>query len=361
MRCLRIGSARSSTSSIEGARRPSSSARARTASISDWLARGPGPQAISLSASPPSGLGTRGAHQRQDRLDDAVADRQAAHQPLRRDQDVRVHRRLGQRLFRAGGFKQDAAFGVAIGIVDVDLHQEAVELRFGQRIGAFLLQRVLRGEHMERLGQIMPRACNRDVLFLHGLQQRRLGARAGAVDFVGHQELREYRPGDEAERALAGIALVQHLGAQNIRRHQVRRELDALGVQPERNAQGFDQLGLGEAGHADQKRVAAGQDRYQGVFDHPVLAEDDGWRSLPWRRGSDRRPARPSGQSRPRVFRHRLRQPSNHFSLRPALLARLACDATDGVVTPASLMLNLCKGHVFVELNYPHIIGVSGY
>ena len=35
-------------------------------------------------------------------------------------------------------------------IVDVDLHQEAVELRFGQRIGAFLLDRVLRREHMER-------------------------------------------------------------------------------------------------------------------------------------------------------------------------------------------------------------------
>jgi hypothetical protein len=24
-------------------------------------------------------------------------------------------------------------------------------------------------------------------------------------------------------------------------------------------------------------------------------------------------------------------------------------------------MLNLCEGHVFVELNYPHIIGISGY
>src|SRR5450755_283263 len=46
MRCLRTGSARSSTSSIDGARRPSSKALARTASISDWLARGPGPQAI---------------------------------------------------------------------------------------------------------------------------------------------------------------------------------------------------------------------------------------------------------------------------------------------------------------------------
>src|SRR5665213_2631482 len=26
-----------------------------------------------------------------------------------------------------------------------------------------------------------------------------------------------------------------------------------------------------------------------------------------------------------------------------------------------NLMLNLCEGHVFVELNYPHIIGFSGY
>jgi hypothetical protein len=24
-------------------------------------------------------------------------------------------------------------------------------------------------------------------------------------------------------------------------------------------------------------------------------------------------------------------------------------------------MLNSCEGHVFVELNYPHIIGISGY
>jgi hypothetical protein len=24
-------------------------------------------------------------------------------------------------------------------------------------------------------------------------------------------------------------------------------------------------------------------------------------------------------------------------------------------------MLNLCEGHVFVELNYPHLIGIRGY
>ena len=71
-------------------------------------------------------------------------------------------------------------------------------------------------------------------------------------------------------------ALVQHFGAENIRRHQVRRELDALGVEPERDAERFDELGLGETGNADQKRMAAGEDGDQRVLDHLVLAENDG-------------------------------------------------------------------------------------
>ena len=110
---------------------------------------------------------------------------------------------------------------------------------------------------MKRFRQIVARARDRDVLFLHRLQQRGLGARAGAVDFVGHEQLSKHRTGDEAEGALAGTALVEHLGAQNIRRHQVRRELDALGIQTKRDAERLDQLGLGQPGYADQKRVAA--------------------------------------------------------------------------------------------------------
>src|SRR5262249_54375512 len=46
MRCLRIGSAMATTSSIEGERRPSMSARARATSISAWLARGLAPPAL---------------------------------------------------------------------------------------------------------------------------------------------------------------------------------------------------------------------------------------------------------------------------------------------------------------------------
>ena len=45
---------------------------------------------------------------------------------------------------------QHAPLGFQIGIADIDLQQETVELRFGQGIGAFLLQRILRRQHMEQ-------------------------------------------------------------------------------------------------------------------------------------------------------------------------------------------------------------------
>ncbi len=73
------------------------------------------------------------------------------------------------------------AFGVAVGIVDVDLIRKRSSCA-SELDGAFLLQRVLRGEHVERLRQIVRRACNGDVLFLHGLQAAPIGSAAGAVD-----------------------------------------------------------------------------------------------------------------------------------------------------------------------------------
>ena len=85
------------------------------------------------------------------------------------------------------------------------------------------------------------------------------------------------KTGPEMKRklALAARRLFQHLGAENVGRHQVGRELDAPRVEPERDAHGLDQLGLGEARHADQQRMAAGQHRDQRAVDHPLLAEDD--------------------------------------------------------------------------------------
>ncbi len=51
--------------------------------------------------------------------------------------------------------------------------------------------------------------------------------------------------------------------------------MDALVVEPEDRAERLDQPRLGEPGHADQQRVAAREQRDQGLLDHLGLTEDD--------------------------------------------------------------------------------------
>ena len=262
------------TSSIEGASRPCITARARHASISAWLARGPGAQATcSFTASRSVDSGRAAAGQAQDRLQHAFADGNLADQALGPAQGIGRDDRLGQFLGHTGGRQQHLPFRGEFRIADIDLQQEPVELRFRQGIRAFLFQRVLGGEHMERLRQGVILTGDRNAMFLHRLQQRRLGARAGAVDFVRHQQLAEDRPFDEPEGAPPAIAFLEDFGAQYVGRHQVRRALDPFGVQAKHDRQRLDQLGLGQARHADQQHMAAGQQRDQGLLDHFALAE----------------------------------------------------------------------------------------
>ena len=128
---------------------------------------------------------------------------------------------------------------------------------------------------MEGPRQIVAHAGDGNVMLLHGLQQGRLGAGAGAVDFVGHHQLAEHRARHEAELAAAGLGLVQHFGAEDVGGHQVGRELHALFIEAQHAAQGRGELGLGEARGADQQGMATAQNGDQHLFHHLVLAEDD--------------------------------------------------------------------------------------
>ena len=75
-----------------------------------------------------------------------------------------------------------------------NLHQKAIQLRFGQRIGAFHLDRVLRGHHQKRRVQLVAGGAAGDGAFLHRFEQRRLRLWRSAVDFVGQDEIRKDRP-----------------------------------------------------------------------------------------------------------------------------------------------------------------------
>ena len=188
---------------------------------------------------------------------------------------------LDAALFDAGGGKQHAPLGPLVGIADVDLQQEAIELGFGQRIGAFLLERVLGGQHMERRRHVVPLAGNGDVMLLHGLQQRRLGLGAGAVDLVGHQQLGEDRPLDEAEAAPAGRPPSSSTSAPMMS-EGMRSGVNwmRLASSPRTLPSVSTSSVLARPGHADQQRMAAGQQGDERALDDLVLAEDDRGRRL---------------------------------------------------------------------------------
>ncbi len=163
---------------------------------------------------------------------------------------------------------------LAAGVADDQLEEEAVELRLGQRVRAFLLDRVLRGHHEERLLELVVLAADGDGAFLHRFEQGRLRLGRGAVDFVGQADLREDRPLLKLEEPLAVGRLHHHVRAQDVGRHQVGRELDAREVQVERLGQRAHQQRLAQARHAFQQAVPADEQAGEHAVDDVVVPDD---------------------------------------------------------------------------------------
>ena len=203
--------------------------------------------------------------------------RHLAHQPLELQDLLGVGAGLQLRPAHARGVAiDDLHFVFGAQVVEQHVEQEAIELRFGQRIGAFELDRILRGQHEERLAERMRRAAHRHGMLLHGFEQRRLRLRRRAVDFVGQQDVGEQRAGHEGPAALAGgDVFFDDVGAGDVGGHQVGRELDALERQPERLRQRPHQQRLRGAGQAGDQAMAADEQRQQQLLDDFLLSDDD--------------------------------------------------------------------------------------
>ena len=148
-------------------------------------------------------------------------------------------------------------------------------LRLGKRIGALLLDRVLRGEHEERLGQVIGRAASGHVVFLHRLEQGGLGLGRRPVDFVRQDHVREQRTGQEDELPPAGLRIVlENVGSGDVGGHQVGGELDPLETQVHDPRDGADQQRFRQARHADQQAMAPAQQGDDHFLDHLMLADD---------------------------------------------------------------------------------------
>ena len=75
-------------------------------------------------------------------------------------------------------------------------------------------------------------------------------------------------------RVPGGPVFLNDFGAGDVGRHQVGRELDAAELQRQRVGQRADHQRLGQARHADQQAVAAGEQGDQQLLDHLPLADD---------------------------------------------------------------------------------------
>jgi hypothetical protein len=169
-----------------------------------------------------------------------------ARDPLVVAQGLDVHRPARARHLH-GDAIHDGDLVLERRVVDHELEQEAVDLRLREVVGALGLDRVLRGEHEERLGHAVRLAADRDLVLLHDLEQRRLHLGGGAVDLVGQQEVGEHGAelGPEAAVARLPQARPDQVGG-----HEVGRELDTAEAPAEHGRQRANGQRLGQAGYS---------------------------------------------------------------------------------------------------------------
>ena len=174
-----------------------------------------------------------------------------------------------------GGAGDDFAFVGERGVFDFDEEEEAVFLRLGKGVSAFLLDGVHRGEDKERLGQFVSDLSDSDVLFLHRFEQGGLRFGRRAVDFVSEDDLREDGTLLEDKFATASLGVfLNDLGAGDVGRHQIGCELDAAEGKVHRIGEGFDEQSFGEARNTFEQTMTTSGDGDEDLFNHGLLSHD---------------------------------------------------------------------------------------
>ena len=117
----------------------------------------------------------------------------------------------------------------------------------------------------------MALAVDRDVTLLHRLKKSRLRLGRRSVDFIGQQNVDEYRTLSKDE--IVG-SLIKNVRADDIAGHEVGRELDASIVQVKGLRKRPHEQRLCHPGNTFEQDVAVRQNGDQGLFDNPILTTD---------------------------------------------------------------------------------------
>jgi hypothetical protein len=178
----------------------------------------------------------------------------------------------------AGGIKDDreilcrvrvaaqkkAHFHLGWRIANANPKQKSVQLGFRQRKRANEVLRVLRGDDEEGVRQRQRLAVQRDLPLAHGLQQRRLGSGAGAVDLVGQQDVGKDGTLSKDE---FGSTLVVNRNPKDIAGKEVAGELNPPQLTANGAGEGASQGGFPNARDIVDEQMASGEKRDESQFD----------------------------------------------------------------------------------------------
>ncbi len=133
--------------------------------------------------------------------------------------------------------------------------------------------RVLGGDHHERLRQGVGLVVDAHAPFAHGFEQGALGLGGRTVDFVREHYVGEQRPPAEDEVALLPV---EDRDAYDVRGEQVARELDPAEGAFHRPGERMCQSGFPNPGDVLDEEVPLGQETDEGEPDGIRLAAHDG-------------------------------------------------------------------------------------
>ena len=137
-------------------------------------------------------------------------------------------------------------------------------------IGSEGFDRILRCQRHERHWQLVGPAVNADLQFLHRLEKRGLYLRRGTVDLVRQQEVAHRRT--RAVFTLSGIHIHRRV-SHNVRRHEVRRELDSAKAAGNALRQRFRKQGLAYARDVLYQHMTSGEHGADHLLNDRALSD----------------------------------------------------------------------------------------
>ena len=144
-------------------------------------------------------------------------------------------------------------------------------MRLGQRIGALLLDRVLRRHDHKQVCQLVTLVTDRDLALLHRFEQSRLDFRRRTIDFVGKNQVVKQRPFAKFESTLLRAI---NLRTRQVGRQEVGGKLKTLEISLQAVGQHLDCTCFRQPRRPLDQDMAITQQRDQHAVDQMRLADD---------------------------------------------------------------------------------------